>query len=280
MAWTFSDEIHAMTGYDADGTDPATSAETLVTHTNQWLVDGAREVINNLPTTMYEKCSGVTAVTSSSGLNLGTSTAIGKVLYVTRKDGTYEKPCRLLSGAYGDLADDSTAANHYAVASDPAYFIRDNTVFIKPTPGSGSSSGFVYHIVYPTITNFDGSNAPNASASIKDFPDDAEHLVVLYAAQKVLQYKMSAITNGGSGTGFLIHSDQDGTYSASSSSTAQGWERVRGLIEDEDIDLSSASISALGAEMQQFVTEYSWYSDQYTKLQAQYVLGIGALKGT
>ena len=91
---------------------------------------------------------------------------------------------------------------------------------------------------------------------------------------------MSAITNGGSGTGFLIHSDQDGTYSASSSSTAQGWERVRGLIEDEDIDLSSASISALGAEMQQFVTEYSWYSDQYTKLQAQYVLGIGALKGT
>ena len=49
MAWTFSDEIHALTGYDADSTSTSSSGETFVVHTNQWLVDGGKEVINNLP---------------------------------------------------------------------------------------------------------------------------------------------------------------------------------------------------------------------------------------
>ena len=75
----------------------------------------------------------------------------------------------------------------------------------------------------------------------------------------------------------IVHSDQDGSYSASSSSS-QGWEKVRDYLHsDEDTEISNASLQALSSEMQQFVTEYQWREKQQAKLQADYEKGLQAL---
>ena len=70
------------------------------------------------------------------------------------------------------------------------------------------------------------------------------------------------------------NSDQDGTFTSSSSSS-QGYEKVRNLLESqEDTELASGTISALSSEMQQFMAEYKWYQEQQAKLQADYDKGL------
>ena len=187
MAWDFAAEIHSLTAYDADDASTAsTSGEVLSAHINQWLNDGAKEIIMQLPSSLQEQCVDKTSVTSASALDFNTAT-VGKLLYCTRNNGSYDKPCREVAAVNASLLDDSTAANYYATADDPAFFIRDNKAEIKPDPdGNGAS---FYHIVFPSALTYDDN-------SITNFPDEAEYLVVLYAAQKSLQYLMTTMTAG------------------------------------------------------------------------------------
>ena len=106
------------------------------------------------------------------------------------------------------------------------------------------------------------------------FPDEAEYLVPLYASVKALQNKMGSMS-----AEIPVNSDQDGSFSGSSSSS-QGYEKVRNLLESqEDIELSSGTIAALSSEMQQFVAEYQWYQSQQAKLEADYEKGLQRLRG-
>ena len=167
---------------------------------DQWAVNGSREIINSLPSNLLEHCADKSSdITSSSGLALGG--AVGKILYVTRLDGSYEQPCRLLLGSQGDLADDSTAVSYYATSNDPAYFIRDNTIFVKPNP-TASLPGRVYYLNLPTSIDV------SADSAITNFPDEAEYLVVLYAAiQQLAQYMADEVSNEDSEL-YALHSDR------------------------------------------------------------------------
>ena len=158
---------------------------------DQWAVDGAREIIVQLPASVQEKCSDKSTLNASTTtLDLDTAT-IGKVLYCTRNNGTYDIPCRFIESLYAHLAEDSTATNHYAVADDPAYFIRDNILEIKPTP-TDAQPGKVYHIVYPSSIDANSGS----DITIANFPNEAEHLVILYVAIKQLEnYMVDEISN-------------------------------------------------------------------------------------
>ena len=151
---------------------------------------GAKEIIMQLPTSLFEKCSDKSTLNASpTTLDLDTAT-IGKILYCTRNNGSYDIPCRSVSSPNAGLLDDSTATNYYATADDPAYFVRDNVLEIKPIPDN-TYTGAVYHIVYPSID-------VSAGNTIANFPNEAEYLVVLYAAmQQLLKFQatMSASFN-------------------------------------------------------------------------------------
>jgi hypothetical protein len=155
---------------------------------DQWAVDGAREIIMQLPASLQERCSDFSILNASPttlDLDLAANAKVGKVLYCTRYNGSYHIPCRFVSSANADLVDDSTAANFYAVANDPAYYISDNTVVIKPTT-DGTYVGRVYHIVYPTSLNISAVTA----GDMTKFPIECEHLLVLYISTKqLLQYQ-------------------------------------------------------------------------------------------
>ena len=205
MAWDFAAEIHALTGFDGDeGSTAGNSGEVNTLHINQWLNDGVKEVINQLPAHLLEKCTDKTTVTGATALDFDTAT-VGKVLYCTRNNGSFDIPCRLVGGQYAGLLDDSTADNYYATADDPAYFLRDNKAEIKPNPdGNGGS---FYHILYPSGVTSDDS-------SISNFPQVAQYLVVLYAAIRAVQERMANEASNEDSELYALHSDKYAKLSA------------------------------------------------------------------
>ena len=117
---------------------------------------------------------------------------------------------------------------------------------------------------------------PDIDASAKDvggveyFPDEYEHLIVMYASIKELQKQMYDIK-----AELPTHNKYDEDSPTSITTTENGWEAVRYYIEtEEDIELSQAEMNALTAEMQQFMGRYQWLQGQQVKLQQEYEQGI------
>lgn len=147
---------------------------------DQFITEGANEVINAMPRSVMERVAKETAVSSGS-----TSSEGHKILYVLRNDGTIDQPCRLIPaykrGRAAD-ADDMEAAS----ATDPVYYIQGGTINVLPAGGSGNKL-----VSVPTYS----ASAIDASASstIANFPNEYEYLVVLYAAIKSLQQVLNGI---------------------------------------------------------------------------------------
>ena len=191
MAWDFGAEIHALSGFDADNSgnvDGIATDETFQVHANQWLTDGAREVINVLPPRLKEKCMTITNLYIDNSDTTMDMDGKGDILYVTREnaDSGVFAPCRKISSMYGDLTNDSDNIIYGATSTDPIYYIESNssgnsTLFVKPTPTSLRPAK-VYHVSYPTVTY--------SATTITNFPDEAEHLVVLYAAIRATEHMM------------------------------------------------------------------------------------------
>ena len=168
-----------MATFEAQGeglTSLAIAGGTAPTQTEltQFLTDGAKEVINNLPDHLLALCSSEQTFTSGTPQTLNT----GKVLYATRSDGTIAQPCRLIPSAMVGRALDSgdmTAAS----TTDPIYYIKNNTIDIAPSSGASVYS----EVQYPAVAFGD--------SAIAVFPDEAEYLVVLYASIKSLQNVLS-----------------------------------------------------------------------------------------
>ena len=143
---------------------------------NQFITEGANEVINAMPRSMRERVAEETAVTT------GTTTSEGhKVLYMLRSDSTIDQPCRRIPASRRGRAADSSDME-YATTSDPAYYVKDGKFNILP-----SGAGLLVSI--PTYSQTSPLDASGIS-TITNFPNEAEYLVVLYAAVKALQQAM------------------------------------------------------------------------------------------
>ena len=146
---------------------------------NQFITEGANEVINAMPRSMQERVAEETTVTS------GTTASEGhKVMSMTRNDGTIDQPCRLIPAWKRGRAADSSDME-YATATDPVYYINDGKFNILPSGGSGNKL-----VSVPTYSQSSVIDASNVS-TITNFPNEAEYLVVLYAAVKALQQAMN-----------------------------------------------------------------------------------------
>jgi hypothetical protein len=177
MAETFKNQVDALTGF-ASTEDDALS---------DWLTAGAKEIINALPLKLKEKCMTATGVGTDFKVDLD---GLGEILYVTRKnaDAGYYTQCRKIPSSEGGLATDSSNIIHYATATDPVYWIDGDTsgaatLYVKPTPTSNQTA-ILHHIGYPTVAHGDGASG------IANFPDEAEYLIVLYAAIRATERLM------------------------------------------------------------------------------------------
>jgi len=187
MAWTFSEQIHALTGLDAASNSDSETGEDFRVLSAQWLVDAAREVINILPPLLKEKCTTETTL-NHSATTIDLDTLGGEVLYVNRlsaDSGGSRIPCRKVPSMYGELSNDSNSL-YKASETDPVYWILSSgdaaILNVIPTP-TENQTAIVYHVGYPSIAYND--------TSIANFPDEAEYLVVLRAAITAAEYLLA-----------------------------------------------------------------------------------------
>ena len=186
MAWKFADQIHALTGFDAESTNDSETGEDFNLLANQWLVDAAKEIINMMPQELKEKCTTETTLNNSS--TTMDMDGVGEILYVNRlsaDSGGSRIPCRRVASMYGELSNDSNSL-YKASETDPVYWILssgDTSILnVIPTP-TANQTAIVYHVGYPTID-------VSAVSTIANFPDELEYLVVLYVAIKVAESLM------------------------------------------------------------------------------------------
>ena len=198
MALDFAARIHALSNFNADGTDDTNTDDDFDESAAQWLTDGAREIINIFPGFLKEKCMTETTLTSSS--QTMDMDGVGEILFVTRmsaNSGGFRVPCRKIPSIYGGLTESSSGDMMYeASATDPVYWIwssNDASILnVRPSP-TNDQTAIVYHVGYPTFTAGGGGALDvETGTSIANFPDEAENLVVLYAAIKATEYMMLA----------------------------------------------------------------------------------------
>tara|TARA_E500000305_G_C4023471_1_gene240299 strand:- start:615 stop:2267 length:1653 start_codon:yes stop_codon:yes gene_type:complete len=138
---TFEAQVEGLTSLSI-GTTPTTSELT------QFLTDGAKEVINQLPGHLLPLCSSSISFTSGSASTLNT----GKILNVFRSDGDINQPCRKIPAKQkGRVSDPEDMA--YATITDPVFFIDNNTLDVFPSGGSCTYS----EVQYPSVNYSDSS---------------------------------------------------------------------------------------------------------------------------
>ena len=190
MAWDFADQIHALTGYDADSSDDTDTGEDFNVLTNQWLTEAAKEVVGILSGEFQEKCIVSStlndvnttfnfATTLSSG---GATYSPGRLIAVTRSDGNYNQLCRQVSVALSSRIQDANDIMHYASTTDPAYYVKSDIVNVFPVPTSAQNAEVLY-LANPVVS-YDDTVIPN-------FPSEAEPLVVLRAAMTATEYLLA-----------------------------------------------------------------------------------------
>ena len=172
-----------MADFDEQIQDLVGTGFTDQTAMDTWMTEGVRELINIFPPNLLLQCATETPLSNSPTTLVNLDTR-GTIMGVTRSDGTRNHPCREIPGLYRDRATDSSDMMFHGSPSDPVYYIWDNILSVVPTPNADETAA-VQHISYPTI---DASEV----AIISNFPDNAEYLVVLYAAKKALQQQLNS----------------------------------------------------------------------------------------
>ena len=158
---TLSAEIQALTGTNVDETQ-----------LNQFCEDGVRELTNLFPQNLKNMCytkNTFTSAAAGSEAETIASKHIGSVYA-----GTVQ--CREIDPKDKFKASDGNSI-HKASATDPVYYVEGSKLNILPA----SSSGIYYLIPDPSID-------ADVVSAIANFPNEAEYLVVLYAAIKNLEH--------------------------------------------------------------------------------------------
>ena len=166
---TFEAQIEGLTSLSIDGSSAPTQTEL-----TQFLTDGAKEVINILPSDKLDWCSSQQTFTSVMPGSEAETLNTGKVLRVYRNDGDFDRICRrILPDLKGYVVDPDEM--DYASVTDPVYYTENNKINVLPEGGSCKYD----EVQYPAVAYGD--------SAISVFPDEAEYLVVLYGAVKSLQ---------------------------------------------------------------------------------------------
>ena len=158
---TLSAQIQALTGTNVTETE-----------LNQFCEDAVRELTNMFPQNLKNMCytkNTFTSAAAGSEAETIASKHIGSVYAGTVK-------CREIDPKDKYQAADSDSI-HVASATDPVYYVEGGKLNILPA----SSSRIYYLIPDPSID-------ADVVSAISNFPNEAEYLVILYAAIKNLEH--------------------------------------------------------------------------------------------
>ena len=170
MAEALRDQVDALTGFS--------TTEDLAL--KDWFEAGIKEVINYMPPKLLKLCAAMQTFTSVAAGSEAETLNTGKILSVLSSNTR----CREIASDLKGRASDSDDIL-YATSTDPVFYVEANLINALP---SGLSCKYE-EVQYPTVT-------VASDTAIAVFPDEAEYLVVLYAAIKALQVLMNdTVTN-------------------------------------------------------------------------------------
>jgi len=242
---------------------------------DQFITEGANEVINAMPRSMQERIAEETTVTS------GTTASEGhKVISMTRNDGTIDQPCRNIPAWKRGRAADSSDME-YATATDPVYYTNDGKFNILPSGGSGNKL-----VSVPTYSQSSVIDASTVS-TITNFPNEAEYLVVLYAAVKALQQVMNGKSSSlptditlpsspvapaistvsytdATASGVVVPAKIDVSGNAPTFVSPADFSKVTSYIEtDEDTELAVAKIQQINSQLDEALNKFNKENVRY-----------------
>ena len=246
----FGAQIKSLTGIDS-------SNSTIQTYLTQWLTDGHREIISVLPINKLEECTDTQILDSTTTQFEYTASGKGRVMSVSRSDGTYNQICRKVNPSFSSRVQNPNDIMYYATNTDPVYYMKSSSLTVYPSP-TDSEPAEVIFINLPSVSY--------SSESIEKFLNEAEYLVVNYASIKALSYLMNQISG-------------DELDLVTDFADANNW-----LNTEEDSEMVSSRINVISAQINDFTTKrrdkdtiYKWYKDQYSLLKQDYAIGLKML---
>lgn len=146
-----------------------------------WLLAGARQVIDVLPMSKLDRMSEIQEFTNFQGVE------DSKILHVLRKDENNSDilmPCREIHASQSGRAADSNYME-YATSSDPVFYVENKRVYTLPASASANDSKLIKINEDFTITI--------TSDNIDNFPKEATNAVVLYASRNAIMQLMNSL---------------------------------------------------------------------------------------
>ena len=186
---TFHVQVEGITGLAIDGSSTPTEDEL-----SQFLKDGVLDVTNRWLAIRPEDSEDFVVESTESSSQGGLSTDGGKLLFVMRESGTNDdwRPCRKIPIGLKDRVTDKDSL-HYASNYNPAYMLSQyGAVLVFPAPTDSSNQYRIYYVNKTPVDNSSGAALAHGASNIRYFPDDKVYLVVLYAAIKCIDHKLSA----------------------------------------------------------------------------------------
>ena len=188
---TFEAQVNGLTGLGATLSGSTTPTDTEL---DQFLKDGVMDVTNKWMAIRPQDANLFTKTSSeqtSNGLNINGA----HIISVVRESGTNNdwRNCREIPpGLQSNVTD--TNSLHYASAYNPSFMIGDaGQISVFPAPGSDPNAFKVYYVNKDPV-NGSGSTLLHSHDDILYFPIDKLYLVVIYAAIKSLESKLTFYT--------------------------------------------------------------------------------------
>tara|TARA_Y100000004_G_scaffold64899_1_gene72806 strand:+ start:2014 stop:3126 length:1113 start_codon:yes stop_codon:yes gene_type:complete len=176
---TFQAQIEGITSVST-GTTPTTTEITT------FLTDGVKDLINKIINIKPDEAFKFATETLVSN-NAGTTVA-GKLLSVVRENNstTDVRPATPIPASLRYLATDTESLS-YRSRFNPCYYTLNQLIYVLPEPTDTNNQARISQIVYPAPA-YD-------SDGISNFPNEYEHLVVLYASAMTCQAVAAEIQN-------------------------------------------------------------------------------------
>ena len=177
--------INALTNADISNGDAAEG------YVEQWLRDGIKEIVGFMPVDVKYKC-GIEGSAFAPTTGQTMDNEILDVIRGTLVDGeTFIKAYHCRQIPYTRRFDAQDEDNLlFATVTDPAYFLEPqgtgSSPKVKVLPGGTASIAKITSVDYHSDTL-----DPNGDEGLDNFPDDWEHIVVLYAAIKTAEYLLA-----------------------------------------------------------------------------------------
>ena len=225
---------------------------------HQFIIDGCYDVIDKLQkSNNFNPQEFVIASDQldDDGASLDVND-IRDIFYVERNG----LPCRFTPENQRSYIENDNSI-YKATDDDPAYYLFNRTLHIRPIP-SDSATAFVYYLPEYSVSDI------ASNSTIANYPTKYTEHILLYAAYMVLGRQLLDLTEDVSTNSLSMEvirkmfnedvpaSDRD----------------IFDYLEDEDSELVQATLQAAQGAMAVTAEKYKWYQDKMNMLKNEYMM--------